>query len=330
MRSKLLLALAIVGPLAVAGAWFAWALSPSGGTGHVAFPVREGDAWSAAVGRLAERKLIRSAVAARIYLAISGIGRARLHPGRYDLSPSLSTPALLRSLGDRSTLLIRITIPEGRNQAWIAKELEDKGICSGAEFAAVCGDPSQFSAAAGFLKHAKSLEGYLFPDTYYFRPQTRPANVAKVLLTTFVRKLAEAGIPTDSGVHRLVTIASMVELEAKRDDERALIAGVIEARLKKGMPLQIDATVLYGIGKWKSRVTYRDLEHPSPYNTYRNKGLPPGPICNPGLASLKAAANPAETEYLYYVAKPDGSHLFARTFAEHAANRRKIAAERAP
>ncbi|MEP0765910.1 MAG: endolytic transglycosylase MltG [Fimbriimonadia bacterium] len=329
MRRRLVLALVVVGPIALAGAWFAWALSPVGGTGHTAFPVRDGDGWSAAIERLAERKLIRSVVAARIYLAASGTGRRPLHPGQYDLAPSLSTPALLRSLAERNTLLIRITIPEGRNQAWIAKELEDKGICSEAEFAAVCAEPEKVSSTAHFLRNVKTLEGYLFPDTYYFRPKTRPEDVAMVLLATFSRKINEADIPADFDLHRLVTIASMVEMEAKRDDERALIAGVIEGRLKKGMPLQIDATVLYGIGEWKSRVTYRDLEHPSPYNTYRNKGLPPGPICNPGLASLKAAAKPAKTEYLYYVAKPDGSHLFARTFAEHVANRRKIAVERA-
>lgn len=327
MRSKLLLALATVALLAAVGAWFVWALSPVGGAEHVAFPVRDGDGWSGVVERLAARDLIRSAAATRTYLAVSGLGKRQLHSGRYDLSPSLSTPALLKSLVERSTLLIRVTIPEGRNQAWIAKELEAKGICSQSEFMALCKEPAKLDGPIRRPENPKSLEGYLFPDTYYFRPNTPTRRVIAVLLDTFARRLEEAGIPADLDLHRLVTIASMVELEAKRDDERALIAGVIEARLKKGIPLQVDATVLYGLGTWKSRVTYRDLQHPSPYNTYRNKGLPPGPICNPGLASLKAAAKPAKTEYLYYVAKPDGSHLFARTFAEHVANRRKITVE---
>ncbi|MER3558781.1 MAG: endolytic transglycosylase MltG, partial [Armatimonadota bacterium] len=118
-------------------------------------------------------------------------------------------------------------------------------------------------------------------------------------------------------LHELLTIASLVEKEVYKDEERPLVASVIFNRLKRKMPLQIDATVLYGMGIWKSRVLYKDLEHHSPYNTYRVNGLPPGPICSPSIASVRAVLNPAQTEYLFYVARGDGGHQFSRTYEEH-------------
>jgi UPF0755 protein len=115
----------------------------------------------------------------------------------------------------------------------------------------------------------------------------------------------------------IVTIASLIEREARIGKDRPLISGVIHNRLRKGMRLQVDATVLYALGEHKGRVTYEDLKVDSPFNTYRHKGLPPHPICNPGEASIRAALRPAKTEYLFYVARPDGSHVFTRTYAEH-------------
>ena len=128
-------------------------------------------------------------------------------------------------------------------------------------------------------------------------------------------------------LHEIVTLASLIEREARIPTDRPRIAGVLENRLKKGMKLEIDATVLYALGYHKDRVYYKDLEVDSPYNTYRNVGLPPGPIASPGLASLDAALHPEANDYLYYVAQPNGAHLFARTGAEHAANVRKARAE---
>jgi UPF0755 protein len=172
------------------------------------------------------------------------------------------------------------------------------------------------------------MEGYLFPDTYHIGSRTTEEEIIKMMLKRFndelvkldyVEKITLPGL----SLHNAVTLASLVEREAREDSERPVIAGVIMNRLNRGMKLQIDATVLYALGGHKEKVYYKDLEVDSPYNTYLYYGLPPGPIAFPGEASLKAAIEPAITDYLYYVAKPDGSHAFARTLAEHNNNKAK-------
>ncbi|MDD4239695.1 MAG: endolytic transglycosylase MltG, partial [Desulfotomaculaceae bacterium] len=172
----------------------------------------------------------------------------------------------------------------------------------------------------------KRLEGYLFPDTYSFNIGESESIIVETMLKRFDREMAELGfeaLAEENGIslHQAVTIASLVEREAKADEERPLIAGVIYNRLNISMPLQIDATIQYALGENKPEIYYKDLEVDSPYNTYRNYGLPPGPIAMPGRASLLAAVNPADTDYLYYVAKPDGSHAFATTLAQHNVNK---------
>jgi len=170
-----------------------------------------------------------------------------------------------------------------------------------------------------------NLEGYLFPDTYYPGSDSGPDKIVQMMLQNFeqvmerndyISKARSKGL----NLNEAVTVASMVEREARVESERPIIAGVIYNRLKAGMPLQIDATVQYALGKQKEKLLYKDLEINSPYNTYKISGLPPGPIANPGWPSLKAAIEPEKNNYLYYCAKPDGSHAFSRTLAEHNRN----------
>ncbi len=172
---------------------------------------------------------------------------------------------------------------------------------------------------------APDLEGYLFPDTYRFARGTGEAAIVDELVATFRRRYRDrlAGELAPGELRRLVTLASIVEKEARLDDERPLIAGVFANRLRRGMPLQADPTVIYALillDRWDGNLRRPDLRIDSPYNTYRYPGLPPGPICSPGLASLEAAAAPADTPYLYFVSRNDGSHVFAATLAEHNRN----------
>jgi len=214
-----------------------------------------------------------------------------------------------------------VTIPEGFTSARIADRLQRQGVVADkAAFLDVVRNPSG-RVQAPFPLARSGLEGYLFPSSYDFEPKTAPDRVAQVMVDEFVRQFAEPYADeiakSPHSLHELVTIASMIEREAAVDRDRPLIAGVIENRLKKGMRLQIDATVIYALGHHVSRVLYKHLRTPSPYNTYLHAGLPPGPIANPGLPSLLAALRPARHDFLFYVAGPDGAHIFTRTIREH-------------
>jgi UPF0755 protein len=173
-----------------------------------------------------------------------------------------------------------------------------------------------------------NMEGYLFPDTYIFYKGEKPENIIKKM----VSKLFEVIKPSqrfkiksmEFSAHEILTIASMVEREAMVDREKPIIASVIYNRLEKNMPLQIDATVIYALGMHKTRVMYKDLRVKSPYNTYRNRGLPPGPIASPGFQSIMAALHPSRTNYLYYVATGKGDHIFSETYKEHVKAKKKV------
>jgi len=284
---------------------------------------------------LEKRGIVRSGLAFTWYARWRG-DAGKLHAGRYTLSGDMTLAQIVRALkagpngayGER----IRVTIPEGYTLQQIADTLEEKGITDGRQFLKLATDPDALSELhADFPLPSHTLEGYLFPDTYYFRPHSAPEHVASAMLMNFSKRFArpyqreiEA---TQGGLQAIVTEASLIEREAKVPQDRPRIAGVIDNRLQRNMPLQIDATVLYALGYHKDRVLDRDLAVNSPYNTYRHRGLPPGPIANPGLAALLAALRPERNSFLYYVARPDGAHIFTRTPAEHAAARHEAMLE---
>ncbi len=284
---------------------------------------------------LAKEGVVRSALAFQFYVRWRGVG-SRLKAGRYALSGNMNLDEILHALeqgpehnGDR----LRVTVPEGFTLAQVANTLNAKGICDGETFQKFAGAPDAWTSwAYGFPLPKETLEGYLYPDTYDFAPGTAPGQIVRDMLMNFSRRFArpkEQEIAASGhSLHEIVTLASLIEREAKVPEDRPRIAGVLENRLKKGMKLEIDATVLYALGHHKDRVLYKDLEVDSPYNTYRHTGLPPGPIANPGMASLEAALHPEGNDYLYYVATRSGAHLFSRTRAEHEAAIRKVRAER--
>lgn len=271
--------------------------------------------------RLASAGLVRGPRVLMIAALVRG-ATGRLRHGEYAFAPSQSALEIVDILVRGESILHRVTIPEGFTVRQIADAFTGAGLVDRHRFLdlALRGGRSLARPTLAELP-IDSLEGYFFPDTYALPRGLDEAAVIGHLLDRFdamvgpdVRAAARARGLT---LHHLLTVASMIEREARVPGERAVIAGVIYNRLTRGLRLEIDATVLYALGRHKEVLTTADLAVPSPYNTYRHVGLPPGPIANPGLASIAAAAAPADVSYLYYVRRPDGSHQFSRTFQEH-------------
>ncbi|HZK76461.1 MAG TPA: endolytic transglycosylase MltG [Candidatus Kapabacteria bacterium] len=269
---------------------------------------------------LAAHDLLRSRLA--FQLAARTLGAAKkLHAGLYRIAPGLSNSEIIRRVtGSEYALILRATFPEGITIYRAASIAHDKlGLDSGIfmRFAFDTG----FLHSLGIPRDVKSAEGYLFPDTYEFLLSADP----KGLIIRMVRRWKTIALDSlfdqsdESGLSlpEVMTLASIVEAEAKRPEERDTIASVYLNRLKIGMALDADPTVQYGLHLSRP-ITHDDLEIPNSYNTYRHPGLPPGPICNPGAASIRAVLHPAASKYLYFVARRDGSggHYFSRTLAE--------------
>lgn len=277
---------------------------------------------------LKENKLVRSVAAFSLFARWKGKD-GQIKAGEYRLSNGLSTPQILFELTNGRLVVQNFTIPEGFTTAQIADLLVSKGLINRERFyQAVANENYNYSFIQGLPKNEKRLEGYLFPDTYQITRGSGESSIIELMLNRFEKEIDELDYITlvrGAGLtlHQAVTIASLVEREAKIEEEKPLIAGVIYNRLSSSMPLQVDATVQYALGANKPQLSYKDLEVDSPYNTYRVQGLPPGPIAVPGKSSLLAAVHPVVTGDFYYVAKPDGYHAFARTLAEHNANKER-------
>jgi UPF0755 protein len=243
-----------------------------------------------------------------------------LRAGEYIFEGPVLPYRVLRDLYRGSRLQHPLTIPEGANLRQIAAILARDGWLPEADFLAAATDP-EFIRELGL--EASSLEGYLFPDTYLFeRGGRNPRTIIRAMVEQTRKVLAatgaQAGLPEyNLDVHGLLTLASIVEKETGLGLERPMIARVFLNRLRRGMRLQTDPTVIYGIAGFNGNLTRLDLRTPSPYNTYLNPGLPPGPIASPGLAAIQAVMTPAPGDYYYFVSKNDGSHYFSKTLAEH-------------
>lgn len=275
-----------------------------------------------AADSLARRGVIQAPALFRLYAKLRG-GDRSIKAGTYLLRRGSSWESLLTALREGKGLVYTVTVPEGYTLSQIiplvARVLQvpaDSVIAAARDTAHVhrLGVPTP------------TLEGYLFPDTYIFLPGT-PASTA---VTAMVRRFEQVWRPewtarldsVSMSRHQVVTLASIVEREAKRPDERPVIAGVYRNRLRAGMRLEADPTVQYARGIHTNRVLFKDLDVDSPYNTYKNVGLPPGPIASPGAASLRAALYPADVPYKFFVAYPDGRHVFTEDFTQHTAARR--------
>ncbi|TNE46211.1 MAG: endolytic transglycosylase MltG [Deltaproteobacteria bacterium] len=249
------------------------------------------------------------------------LGRIRLRAGTYKISTSLTPQqilAVLRKGPKRES--IRVTIPEGFNIFKIAARLEKKGICREVDFLRLALNADYSQKVLGW--EAPRLEGYLYPDTYRFYKNTPPAQVISkmvkrfksVFTPTFKRRAAALNWT----VHQAVTMASIVEKETGQARERPKISSVFHNRLRRKWKLETDPTVIYGLlPNFNGNITQKDLHNPHPYNTYKHRGLPPGPIASPGQAALRAALYPLKTRYMFFVSKNDGTHIFSRTGREH-------------
>jgi len=282
---------------------------------------------STALYTLQEKGVIQSASALGLYARIKRKASV-VQAGTYSVAPGMTADDILKAL--RTPVTVRVTIPE---YFWLdetAKRMEDDQVAKADDFVALAEEPKQFAKFVDFPLPEHSLEGYLFPDTYKMQPLVGAKAAISQLLEAFDKKVWR-GLGKPKNLHDIIIIASMVEREAKLDSDRPIIAGVIENRLAKGMALEVDATVLYAERRWH-QPSRDDIKRTiSPYNTYMFKGLPPGPICSPGLKSTKAALNPAKTPFLYYVGMPDGRTLYATTEDGHKANiaKRRRAVRRA-
>ncbi|MGA3009333.1 MAG: endolytic transglycosylase MltG [Terracidiphilus sp.] len=248
------------------------------------------------------------------------VKRRTLKAGEYRFDhPAPVTEVYARiSRGDVYTLTV--FIPEGASIFEIGTRLEQAGFGSRQDFLETA--TSQASLVADLDPGAASLEGYLFPDTYHFQRKTTQAQICAAMVRRFRTVAGQIGLK--GNVHRVVTMASLVERETAVDAQRPLVASVFENRLAKKIPLMTDPSVIYGLelgGRWRGAIYGSDLKLNTPYNTYLHPGLPPGPVANPGLRSLRAAMTPAKTDYLYFVAagaNPQGGSLFSSTIEEHA------------
>jgi UPF0755 protein len=242
----------------------------------------------------------------------------KLKAGEYAFLP-LSTPQrILDQIVSGKSIIQRVTFPEGCRAYEVAKILSEKGLGSEKEIVRLILD-RDFIKSNGL--NVSSLEGYLFPETYFFQRTQSEAAMLRMMVRQFWRHLPEgweqrAG-KLGLGLHEIVIMASMVEKEAVMDFERPIIAGVFYNRLRENMPLQSDPTTVYDLGDFSGPITWSHLRRQSPYNTYQNRGLPVGPICNPGAKSINAVLEPERVSYRYFVSNLDGSHHFSETLAEH-------------
>ena len=239
--------------------------------------------------------------------------------GEFSLSPSMPPSKILLQITSGKTILHPVTIPEGYRITEIATLLHSEGLADKEFFIRQTRDKSLIRPLG---IPADSLEGYLFPETYHFSKFTPEKKIVQKMVDTFreqvlIPQLLMSAKKSSLSWHEIITLASLIEKETGLDSERKIISSVFHNRLRKNMRLQTDPTVIYAMGKFDGNIRKRDLKIDSPYNTYRYKGLPPGPIANPGLKSIVAAISPIKSDHLYFVSRQDGSHHFSSTLIEH-------------
>lgn len=317
--------LALVAALGTAGALAYFLTTPYRGYQMPAkrVLVEPGSSGKEILEQMTREGVLRHPLPARLYLR--WLQDPSLRAGEYLFEGPLTAVEVLDKLIRGDVLLYGVTVVEGLTLEETAEHLAGGGFGDLDRFLEAMADPSPIR---DLDEEAADLEGYLFPDTYYFGRGTSEQRIVTAMVENFRRRLRQdlKGFPGDApdrSLRDLVILASIVEKEARLGSERPTIAGVFHNRLQRGIALYADPTVVYALkreGRWEGRIRRVDLAIESPYNTYRNAGLPPGPIASPGLASLQAAADPADVPYLYFVSRNDGSHVFATTLAEHNRN----------
>jgi UPF0755 protein len=335
---RLLLVVLALGLVAAGGAWW-WVQARldepyRGFTQSEVFVEVAPGAGIAAIGD----QLVASGVVAdgwtfRLAARLEGADR-RLQAGEYRFAEPASPRAIVARLEAGDIYRRPVTFPEGLTAAQLSEVFEANGLGAAAEFLEAAANTA---LVAEWDPEAASLEGYLFPDTYHLPRRASAESVVRAMVAGFAQafddSLAAAARARGLSVREVVTLASLIEKETAAADERAIVSAVYHNRLRIGMPLQCDPTVIYALmlaGRWDGNIRRADLQIDSPYNTYRYPGLPPGPIAAPGRAALVAAVEPADVTYLYFVSRNDGTHVFANTLAEHNRNVARWQGRRTP
>ena len=279
--------------------------------------IPEGSSFQHVAGLLERERLVKSR-SAFVLLGKALEAERKIRPGEYELNPAMAPADILSKLMAGRVVLHAVTIPEGYTMVQIADVLAQHQVTDRAEFLRLVKDK-------GFIKtlgiSAETLEGYLYPDTYRF---PKPVS-AREVIRTMVEQLNQVVTPEwqarakdiHLSLHQVLTLASVIEKETGSGEERPQISSVFHNRLQKKIPLQSDPTVIYGLPNYDGNIHKKDLSHPSPYNTYKWAGLPPGPIASPGAQAIRATLFPAVSPYLYFVSKNDGTHQFSATLIEH-------------
>lgn len=282
------------------------------------FQVKKGMNLKQVAYALSEKQLIRSPSSFRL-VAYLQRKQNKIKAGEFKLSPSMPPMELLNQITSGQAILYPVTIPEGYRISEIADLLARKGLADKNRFIQAAENKKLINALS---IPSGSLEGYLFPETYHFSKNSTEKKFVSTMLTTFkekvlrpeyIQRASELGMT----FHETITLASIIEKETGQPRERNVISSVFHNRLRKKMRLQSDPTVIYALPRFDGNIHKKDLSVNSPYNTYRNGGLPPGPIASPGLYAIQAALYPSQTNHLYFVSRKDGSHQFSKNLKDH-------------
>jgi UPF0755 protein len=309
----------VAGAAAGYGAWRlrTWLHTPVRAAAPVVVVIPPGASFRGIAGRLARAGVVDQPLLLRAWARYSKADRG-VHSGEFLFDRALTPLEVLDKLHGSESFPRRVTIPEGLTARQVGEVLEEAGLGGRDVYRCVMRSPALL---AEFALPSTGIEGYLFPDTYDFEPGTPPEAVVRRMLERFREvsaELAERREAAGMSEEEMVILAAVIEKETGAEGERPRVAGVFHNRLRKGMKLQSDPTIIYGRdGEWSRPITRSDLADPHPYNTYAHPGLPPGPIANPGRAALAAAVSPAETDALYFVSRNDGTHVFSRTLRAH-------------
>ncbi len=330
----------ILGLLILFGCFFAYQeiylARDSNSPSTTIFSVRKGEGIQEISNNLENQGLIKSSLFFQGYVLLRG-DRGKLQAGKYELSPAMNIPKIAAKLVFGTTIKEKITIIEGWNLRDVALYFEKEEISSQKEFFELLGYPladfrknsnfsgqKDFSEEFNFLKDKPenlNLEGYLFPDTYEINPEDGIKEIIEKALANFseklIKDLRKEIASQNKTIFEIVTMASLIEKEAKTFGDKKIVSGVLWKRLKNGIPLQVDATINYITGKKSVKVSKEETKIDSPYNTYKYRGLPLGPICNPGEESFLAAIYPGDSQYWYYLSDTDGIIYFSETLKEH-------------
>ena len=295
---------------------------------EITLSVNEGDSLYGVFNKLNENHIMKNQLFAKVYLKLHNVN-GNIKAGTYKLNGDISLGDLVNTLQNGLVESNKITFPEGYSIDDIANRLHENNIVNKDEFLETVKNYPLPSYVKQDENKRYNLEGYLFPDTYSFSLGITANEIISMMINRFEQVMTE--VQTETGVsipeedyERYVNMAAMIEKEARVNEDRPLVSSVIYNRLEKGMPLQLDATILYSLGQHKQVVTYKDLEVDSPYNTYKNRELPVGPIANPGKPSLIAAIAPEKTDYLFYLLAENNKHYFTNNYDDFLKKKKEL------